>query len=456
MKIRLYNSLTKQKEQFTPLDGGAVTMYSCGPTVYDSVHVGNLRSFIMADTLQRILRQVGGYDVRWAINITDIDDKMIERSKMRYPDDSPAEGLKKLAEQYEAKFLQDLEKVGIAIDDVVALPHATEYIEKMQALIRELYQQGIAYAVDGSIYFSIDAYTTKGLTYGRLVHIAEITKNRIDDQDQKQGAGDFALWKAHKPGEPAWDFELNGDNYPGRPGWHIECSAMSTDILGAEFDIHTGGVDLKFPHHENEIAQCGGKLARYWVHNEHLTVGESKMAKSSGNYIQLDSITDPLALRLMMLSSHYRSQMDYSDAGLAAAQARLTNIREWASKLVNNPQLGSDQRIAKLAQDFDRALADDINTPQALASLAAVEATTVRTEDTYAFLLHADEVLGLHIFDLMARVSTIDGVEDLLSEREQARKVQDYERSDQLRDQLRELGVGVEDTVDGQVVWQLF
>lgn len=455
-QIYLYNSLSHKKEQFVPLDEEMVTMYSCGPTVYDSVHVGNLRAFIMADTLQRILRQVGGYELRWVMNITDVDDKMIARSQEKYPHDDPAESLKKLAQEYEAKFLQDLVKVGVDTDDVMAFPHATDYIQKMQALITELYDQDIAYVADGSVYFSLDAYTKKGGIYGKLAHIAGIAKTRIDDQDQKQGAGDFALWKAQKPGELSWDFELHGVNYPGRPGWHIECSAMSTDLLGVEFDIHTGGVDLKFPHHENEIAQCGGTLARYWVHNEHLTIEQSKMAKSAGNFVKLDHIADPLALRLMMLSAHYRSQMDFSEEGLAAAHARLVNLREWASKLVNNPQPGTDERIGQLAKEFDAALADDMNTPQALAILAAVENTAARTEDVYALLLHVDEVLGLHIFELMERVRTMEGVEDILTEREAVRRDKNYTRSDELRVQLQEMGIGVEDTPDGQVVWQLF
>lgn len=455
-QITIYNSLTHKKEQFVPLDEEMVTMYSCGPTVYDRVHVGNLRAFIMADTLQRIIRHVGGYDLRWVMNITDIDDKMIARSQEKYPGEEPAEGLKKLAQEYESKFLQDLEKVGVEVDDVMTFPHATDYIKKMQALITDLYEQEIAYVADGSVYFSLEAYAKKGGNYGQLAHIAELAKTRIDDQDQKQGAGDFALWKAYKPGEPSWDFELNGEKYPGRPGWHIECSAMSTDLLGPEFDIHTGGVDLKFPHHENEIAQCGGTLAHYWVHNEHLTVDKSKMAKSAGNFVKLDDVADPLALRLMMLSAHYRSQMDFSEDGLSAAHARLVKLREWASKLVNNPQSGTDGHVAKLVQDFDAALADDMNTPQAMAVLAAIENTAARSEDVYAFLLHADEILGLHIFELMERVRTIEGVDEILSKREDARKDKDYTHSDELRSQLNDLGVGVEDTPEGQIVWQLF
>lgn len=455
-KITLYNSLTHKKELFVPLDEEMVTMYSCGPTVYDTVHIGNLRAFIMADTLQRVLRLVGGYELRWVMNITDIDDKMITRAQEKYASDSPEAGLAKLAQEYETKFLQDLSAVGVDLDEISAFPHATDYIEKMQKLIQKLYDQELAYVADGSIYFSLDAYTKQGGTYGVLAHIAEVAQARIDDQDQKQGAGDFALWKAQKSGEPHWDFELNGENYPGRPGWHIECSAMSTDLLGKEFDIHTGGVDLKFPHHENEIAQCGGTLARYWVHNEHLTIDESKMAKSVGNFVKLEAISDPLAFRLMTLSAHYRSQMDFSKAGLEAAHARMVRLREWASKIVNNPQAGTSAKMPQLVKDFDAALADDLNTPQALAVLAAIESTAARTEDVYAFLLYADEVLGLHIFEVMDRVRSYEGVEEILARREVARNDQDYALSDELRDKLRELGVGVEDTPDGQIVWQLF
>lgn len=454
--IRLYNSLSHKKEVFTPIDEERVMMYSCGPTVYDSVHIGNLRAFVMADSLQRILRYVGAYELRWVMNITDVDDKMIARAGKQYPNEEPTIALKKLSAEYEAKFLQDLARVGVEVDDIAAFPHATDYIQKMQKLIAKLYNKKIAYAADGSVYFSLEAYAQQGGDYGKLAHIAEVAQARIDDQDQKQGAGDFALWKAHKAGEPRWDFELNGENYPGRPGWHIECSAMSTDLLGAEFDIHTGGVDLKFPHHENEIAQCGGILARYWVHNEHLTVEKSKMAKSAGNFVRLDDIVDPLALRLMFLSAHYRTQMDFSESGLGSAQARLVRLREWASKVVNNPQSGVSSKVSALAKDFDVALADDLAVPQALSILAAIESTGARTEDVYAFLLHADQVLGLHIFEILEPVRSKSGVEDLLAKRAQARANKDFTQSDMLRDQLHRLRVGVEDTPDGQVVWQLF
>lgn len=456
MNISLYNSLTKRKEAFKPLKSGEVSMYSCGPTVYDAVHIGNLRSFIMADTLQRVLRHIGGYNLRWVMNITDVDDKMIARAKDKYPELEPKAALRLLADEFSEKFLADLSRVNVELEEVSAWPHATDYIEKMQGLIAKLYKSGIAYEADGSIYFSLHAYAESGQKYGQLVQIAETTQSRIDDQDQKQGVGDFALWKAKKAGGPSWDFELDGKNYPGRPGWHIECSVMSTDLLGEEFDIHTGGVDLKFPHHENEIAQCGGKLAHFWVHNEHLTVKNAKMAKSEGNFIRLNDIGDPLVFRLMVLSAHYRSQMDFSDEVLDSATHRLASLREWVSKVVNNPQAGSSSKVADLVAGFGEAMADDMNTPLALSYMAQIENCNARTEDVYAFILRVDDVLGLRLFDSVNKVRDSSKVAELLDKRESARRQKDYDTSDALRNQLDELGVGVEDNQDEQIAFERF
>jgi cysteinyl-tRNA synthetase len=456
IQIQLYNSLSKRKEIFDSLKVGEVSIYSCGPTVYDSVHIGNLRSFIMADTLQRMMRQVGGYKLRWVMNITDIDDKMIARAKEKYPDLDPKSALRKLADEYSEKFLADLNKVNVELDEVSAWPHATDYIEKMQTLIAKLFKSGVAYEAEGSIYFALDEYRKSGHKYGQLAQVTYATQSRIDDQDQKQGAGDFALWKAEKAGEPSWDFELDGKNYPGRPGWHIECSVMSTDLLGDEFDIHTGGIDLKFPHHENEIAQCGGKLARYWVHNEHLTVQNAKMAKSEGNFIRLEDIYDPIAFRLAILSAHYRSQMDYSMNILESAGRRLASLREWTSKIVNNPQAGTSPSIGDYIKSFNQAMADDMNTPLALSYLAQIENSQARTEDVYVFILHLDDVLGLKLLDNVKKVRDNPQVLDILDKRDEARRQKDYGASDSLRNQLDELGIGVEDNQDEQIVFERF
>ncbi|MBA3678954.1 cysteine--tRNA ligase, partial [Candidatus Saccharibacteria bacterium] len=333
--LTLYNSLTRTKKLFKPIQPGVVKMYSCGPTVYDHVHIGNLRAFIVDDLLQRVLKVIEGYKVDWVMNITDIDDKMITRMQRDYDTDKPMESLGILADKYTDIFIDDIEKVGINRADIAKLPRATDHIKGMQELIKNLLREEIAYESEGSFYFSLEKYQASGKKYGQLVDVDYDAQDRVtDDQDQKAGAGDFALWKAQKPGEPEWDFEWVGKNYPGRPGWHIECSVMSTQYLGMPFDIHTGGVDLKFPHHENEIAQCGGSQANFFIHNEFLQVEGEKMSKSVGNITKLSAIKDPLAFRYAVLQAHYRTQMDFSVHALESAHERMNNLRTYADQLV--------------------------------------------------------------------------------------------------------------------------
>ncbi len=455
--ISLYNSLSSQKEPFTPLRPDRVTMYSCGPTVYDHAHIGNMRAFITADTLQRALRHIGGYDVQWVMNITDIDDKMITRAHELYPDAQPTEALKELTHKYLGAFRQDLQKVGVNLTDIATLPRATEHIDEMQTMIRQLINDDIAYIADGSVYFSLEKYTAAGQTYGQLVHIALESERqaRIDDQDQKQGAGDFALWKAIKLGEPSWDFDIDGKNFPGRPGWHIECSAMSTKYLGDTFDIHTGGIDLKFPHHENEIAQNGGELARFWIHNEFLNVESEKMSKSLGNFRTLDGVTDPLAFRLFILSGHYRSQMDFSEDTLLAARQRRKALREWASKLLNNSSEMNSKRTHTFIEQFDAAVADDLNTPQALAVVAEAERSGDYSDSMLDFARHIDTIFGIGLFANLRDLKLDDSIMQLVDNREDVRKHKDFERSDKIRDNLNHLGIGVEDTQSGQIIWEV-
>ncbi len=457
MTISLYNSLHKTKEQFEPLAPDLVTMYSCGPTVYDHAHIGNLRAFITADTVQRVLRHIGGYDVRWVMNITDIDDKMIARAREEHPGEAPHEALELLTKKYLAAFKQDLQKVGVNLTDIATLPRATEHIEEMQAMITQLIDEGIAYIAEGSVYFSLDEYAKSGKAYGRLVHIAAEAERhaRIDDQDQKVGAGDFALWKAEKSGEPAWDFDLKGENLRGRPGWHIECSAMSTKYLGHTFDIHTGGIDLKFPHHENEIAQNGGELARYWLHNEFLNVESEKMSKSLGNFLKLDAIKEPLAFRLFILSGQYRNQMDYTEDTVHAASRRRNALREWASKLMNNTQDQKSKLAADLMNRFDTSMADDLNTPEALAVIAEAERSQDFSQDMLAFAHHVDDVLGIQLFLGLRNLTLDESIMQLIENRMQVRKEKDFARSDKIRDNLHRLGVGVEDTKNGMIIWEI-
>ena len=453
-QLKFYNSLTRQKDNFTPLDANQVTMYSCGPTVYDYVHIGNLRTFITNDLLQRVLRHIGGYRVKWVMNITDVDDKMIKRAHELHSGVEPLTGLHQLADEYETKFLQDLEAVNISRDDISALPHATAHINHMQAFITEMVNQGVAYITEGSIYFSLEQYEKRGSQYGQLIDIDYDPKTRIDDQEQKAGAGDFALWKAAKPHEPAWDFDLQGKNLPGRPGWHIECSVMSTNQLGSEFDIHTGGIDLKFPHHENEIAQAGGRLARFWIHTEFLTVDRAKMAKSVGNITRLKDIENPIAFRLAVLSSHYRSQMDFSKSILEDAENRLQALHQLASKIINNPSRPEDQaKLDDLRHRFGSALADDLATPQALAILADFEKAGLYGEGAESLLRDIDAILGLDLFrDVQPLRRGVVGV--LLTERDAARANQDWLKSDRLRKEITAHKVGLEDTAHGTIIWQ--
>lgn len=338
--MKLHNTLTRKTEELKPLDGKTIRIYSCGPTVYDHAHIGNLSAYIFADTLRRTT-ELTGYDVKQVMNYTDIDDKTIRRSHERYPDDDRREALRKLTEHYIKVFLEDMELVGNQTRPITFM-RATDNIDGMKALITKLHQGGFAYIADDGVYFSIEAYRKSGKTYGQLLELT--TQNtsaaRIsNDEYDKDSVHDFALWKKQKDDEPAWEFTLDGQDMTGRPGWHIECSVMSRKGLGQPFDIHTGGVDLIFPHHENEIAQStAGEddpvMAQFFAHNDHILVDGKKMAKSAGNFHTLQDITDkgydPLAFRLLVLQAHYRSQVNFTWESLDAAQNRLKALRAMA------------------------------------------------------------------------------------------------------------------------------
>lgn len=436
--LKLYNSLTNKKEDFKPIRNDQVTIYSCGPTVYDHAHIGNFRAFLLPDLLQRVLRYMESYDVSWVMNITDIDDKMIKCAKETYPDEQPMQALGKLADKYTDIFIDDIEKIGIKRGDITRLPRATDHIGGMQDIIRGLVKDGVAYISEGSVYFSVEKYQKSGKDYGRLVDLDFTAKARVtDDQDQKEGVADFALWKSKKEGEPYWDFDIDGKDYPGRPGWHIECSAMSTHFLGQPFDIHTGGVDLKFPHHENELAQCGGVQANYYLHNEHLHIESEKMSKSLGNIKTLADIDRPLAFRYLVMGAHYRSQMDFGESDLQAASERIKNLRTYADQLnyARNGQLpASDSTggVAEFTNQFQEALRDDLNTPKALAAVSKIEGK-VYSEDAKQAMKLFDEVFGLQLID---ETPLKDVVLELIDRYEAARKAKDFVLSDKLRKQL--------------------
>lgn len=467
--MKLYDTLSRRINDVAPLDGKAVRIYSCGPTVYDHAHIGNLSSFIFVDTLRRVLAATG-YQVRHVMNLTDVDDKTIKRSQENYADMEPRAGLSKLTDEYGRIFMADMLAVG---NDTAAITFtkATDHIEEMQDMIRQLHASGFAYVADDGVYFSIKAYKKSGKKYGQLteVTVSSTSEARIhNDEYDKESAHDFALWKAQKPGEPAWDFELGGLDLKGRPGWHIECSAMSRQALDQPFDIHTGGIDLVFPHHENEIAQStAGRddpvYSKLFAHNEHLLVNGQKMTKSLGNFYTLKDIQekgfDPIAFRLLVMQSHYRGQAHFSWENLAAAQNRLQDLRALAALRWQPRRVARDsgtEALRDIPTEMADILADDLDTPRALAYLSrvATQLLTVHIEEDMvdhfeAMLQGLDELLGL---DLLGVKDISHRQKHLIAEREKARAGKDWHKSDEIRNELFSQGVGLSDFPDG-VVW---
>ena len=459
-EVRLHDTLSGETRPLVPLDGKTVRIYSCGPTVYGPAHIGNFRSFLFADLLVRHLRW-RGYAVRWVMNITDIDDKIIKGAE------AAGETIAELADRYLDRFLKDAESLRMTRPDV--LPRATEHIEEIVSLIETLLERGHAYRTDdGSIFFRIASWPA----YGRLARLdpegMRIGERVEADEYAKDDVRDFALWKGPKPGEPSWTTRIG----EGRPGWHIECSAMSMAHLGQSFDIHTGGVDLIFPHHEDEIAQSeaatGVTFVGTWLHCAHLRSSGSKMAKSTGNIARVGDVLDagisPRTLRYALLAVHYRSGLDYSDESLAAAGAALTRLdtlvlalEQYREEGAGDPDLESALAAARDA--FGAALDDDLNASAALAAVfdlardlnRRIEARSLSTDDAgraLAALRDLDRVLGVLA---EPTVESLDAdLQALLDARAAARAARDWQESDRLRDVLADRGVAVEDTRDGQ------
>jgi len=459
--MKLHNTLTRKVETFTPLQDNTVRLYSCGPTVYDHAHIGNLSAYIFADTLRRALR-VAGFDIQHVMNYTDVDDKTIRRSRERYPDDAPRTALQKLTDHYIACFMDDMASIGNDVGAITFI-RATDAIPQMQAIIRQLHQDGFAYVADDGVYFSIDAYRKSGKIYGQLLEIntENTSEARIqNDEYDKESAHDFALWKKQKDGEPVWAFTLDGQKLDGRPGWHIECSAMSRQTLGQPFDIHTGGVDNIFPHHENEIAQSTAghddpAMAQFFVHNEHVLVDGKKMAKSADNFFTLADVLakgyDPLAFRVKILQSHYRSQVNFTWEALDAAQNLLKTLRAWADlrhqKAAHDATASAGYKQALI--DILAAVQDDLDMPRAMSALAGLaDAETIDPEKIQALLNVLDRVFG---FQLAERSDISHEQKSLIADREQVRHAEDWAASDKLRDQLTEQGIGLRDTPRGPV-----
>jgi cysteinyl-tRNA synthetase len=459
MTTRLHDTLSGETRPLEPLEAGHVRMYSCGPTVYGPVHIGNFRSFLYADVLVRHLRR-RGLRVTWVMNITDIDDKIIKGAA------AAGVGIDELADRWLERFLADAETLRMSRPDV--LPRATAHIDDIVALIETLLERGHAYRTDdGSVFFRIASWPS----YGQLARLdpeqMRVGERVETDEYGKDDVRDFVLWKGPKPGEPSWETSIG----PGRPGWHIECSAMSMKHLGPSFDIHTGGVDLIFPHHEDEIAQSeaatGQPFVRTWLHCAHLLSSGAKMAKSTGNIARVSDVLDSgfsaRALRYALIAVHYRAILNYSVDSQTAATAAVDRLDALVAALTayredraDDPTLS--ELLGEAERAFDEALDDDLNVSAALAVVfdlvrdlnRRIDGRSLSTADAATALdrLHAlDEVLGV----LPDAADELDEeTRHLLDERAAARAGRDWAASDRLRDELASRGIAVEDTRDGQ------
>lgn len=453
MSLQFYNTLTRQKEEFVPIQAGKVRLYSCGPTVYNYPHIGNYRAYVFTDVLKRALAY-DGLEVNHIMNITDVDDKTIR--------DSQKEGktLKEFTEFYTGEFLKDLEALNIL--PPAKFTKATDYVNEMIDIVKKLLDKGIAYkSQDGSVYFDIKKFRE----YGKLAHLdlseqKENAQGRIKtDEYDKENAQDFALWKAwdEKDGDVFWDpasFGAGTDLGRGRPGWHIECSAMSMSNLGEELDIHTGGVDLIFPHHENEIAQSEGAtgkhFVKYWMHNEWVLVDGKKMAKSAGNFYTLRDVIDrgidPLVYRFWLLMANYRTRVNFVWGALGAAETALKRLYKLYIDLGEEVGVVDDNYRAQFKKD----LSDDLDTSRALVVLwNVVKDESLSPADRKATVLDFDKVLGLG-FENVKKIEIPAEVLKLVEERDTARKEKDFQKSDDLRVKINSLGFEVKDTPEGQ------
>jgi len=462
-KLFLYNTLSGEKEEFKEVKRGEVRIYTCGPTVYNYAHIGNLRAYIFADILVRAMRyNYGEENVKWVMNITDVDDKTIRDSKIEYPKLEPMAALKQFTSKYEKLFWEDIDELNINRPDIA--PHAAgdKYVEAQQKLVINIFNAGYAYIKDGSVYFDVVKYSKK-YKYGQLVDI-NVSKlksgARVDsDEYEKENVQDFVLWKGRKEGEPSWPLEINGEKLPGRPGWHIECSAMGESELGMPFDIHTGGVDLKFPHHENEIHQsvigygCE-KPVNYWLHNEFLLVDGAKMSKRYNNFYTLRDLEKKdfksLAFRFLCMQTHYGKQMNFTFESLKSAEEGLSHLYNQAREF--GTETGSIDKNFK--NKFIAAVSDDFNTPQALAVIQELLKSDISNKNKLATVLDFDKVLGLNISGVFTAADLSVEVADLVKVRDKARVEKKFDESDRLRAKIEKMGYIVEDTKDGQRIYK--
>ncbi len=486
MTIRIYNTLSRQKEIFEPMEPGKVRMYVCGPTVYDSCHIGHARSILVFDVIYRYLT-ASGYDVFYARNFTDVDDKIINRANEAGV--SSAE----IAAKYIDEFHEDMATLNMLPPSIE--PRATEHIDQIIAIVQRLIEKGYAYADDGDVFFSVELFQNYGRLSGRRLEDM-VAGSRVEVDKRKRNPYDFVLWKASKPGEPAWDSPWG----KGRPGWHIECSAMSAEYLGKSFDIHGGGKDLIFPHHENEIAQSeaafGTTFVKYWVHNGFININQEKMSKSLGNFLTIRDIVatyPPEALRLFLLSNHYRSPLDFTDQAMTDATIGLEKIYSLLlrteqylgralSDAVPADETGSIADGTETGRLFREAMDDDFNTARAIGILfdsirkinrwidedeqsrASGNREAVVSET--AAILDLGRILGIanqppDVYfdrqkDELIQKQAIDPawIDEMIEKRKTARKAKDFAAADAIRDDLISKGIYLEDRPDG-TIWKL-
>ncbi len=459
MSVHLYNSLTGRKEPFVPLDGRKVRMYSCGPTVYNYFHIGNARAFVVFDMVRRYLRY-RGYEVAFVQNFTDVDDKLIARAN------ELGTTVDDVASRYIEAYYEDATALGIESADVH--PRVTAVMAEIIAFIAALVEKGYAYGAGGDVFYDTARFSDYGKLSGQTIGDLQ-AGSRVDVSELKRSAEDFVLWKAAKPGEPAWDSPWGA----GRPGWHIECSAMIHKYLGEHIDIHGGGHDLMFPHHENEIAQSearfGAPLARWFMHNGYININNEKMSKSLGNSVFVHDLVqryDPRALRMFLLASHYRNPINYSDevmAQMVAALSRIETCRDHLGLRLAEAHLpeGDAPDLAAYETRFVRAMDDDINTGDAMGVLfdlvrdanTYMRGTAVSKAGLRGWLTKLDGWLGL--FGLLPRAPLVldEHVERMVAERTALRKARDFAGADRIREQLQGLGIELEDTAQG-VRWR--
>jgi cysteinyl-tRNA synthetase len=460
MSLRVYNTLTREKSDFNPIEAGKVRMYVCGPTVYDSAHVGHAMSALVFDVVRRYLLY-RGYDVQYVMNFTDVDDKIIDRANRLGV--NPIE----LAEKYIEEFRQNLKDLNIL--PATKHPRATEEIDKIIEMVKRLIEKNAAYEVDGDVFFRVETAEDYGKLSGRKLEDMN-AGSRIRVDERKENPMDFAVWKSAKEGEPAWDSPWG----PGRPGWHIECSAMNLDHLGQQIDIHGGGNDLIFPHHENEIAQTeaitGKPFARYWMHNGMLQLKGEKMSKSTGNLITINKFLEDHpsdVMRLMVISSHYRSPLTFNSEVIEANERALDRLLSAKRPATPSAQGAPDEQLEALAQQeeatqaaFIDSMNEDFNTAGALGAIFDLVRTINQARDKGATdeeLASAQKtfeeltgVLGLKLEEGERAASSADAFIDLLLNlRQELREAKNYNLADRIRDDLAELGVVIEDTAQG-------